>query len=656
MTALILLVQIATGVAEDRPEKPNVVLILVDDLGWQDVGCYDTDEPTPFETPNIDQLAREGMQFWQGYSPAPTCSPTRGAILAGKYPVRLQRTHVLGGAPPTPGNSNQPLISPWFSGRLARKEITIAEALQSNDYRTGHAGKWHVTVYHHAPPQPGEQGFDFTTMNLGVTRLMKPDRLTDFASNNRNDPYKLDENGFPFDENTEDALTFLRENQSHPFFLYYATFLVHTPIQSRSEALLRKYCAKMGVPFPVSPDAWRISGQRNPYYGAMVEMLDYYVGRLLNYLKETDDPRWPGHKLSENTYVIFTSDNGGMEEASHEMITDNAPLDEGKIHAEEGGVRVPLIIKGPDIKAGTQSNAMISGIDFYPTILSWTGTERPIEQLLDGIDLDPYLKSDPSDSRLLADADGNPRDTLYWHFPHGREMESTIRKGNFKLIRNWRDYLLSPEDGLELFQLYDESGNRRDLEEAHNLANKLPEKTRELNNLLQAHLDETQASPPYLNPHFKRYLPGKYQVCKIVEIGREENRVWARFEERGARVIAADVIYTDNGGEEYEEWYRLRANIIDLDTVVAELPEGTTHYVFNLIHDNHFLVSYPRMQEQIDKTEPYSVRALSATRDEWVVEEIEQSNLWMWVFALLGVCILVYLLNIRIRRLIRNTA
>ena len=612
--ALILCGAFSSAFADSpRPAKPNVVLILTDDLGWQDVGCYDIDEPSPYETPNIDQLAKEGIKFWQAYSPAPTCAPTRVAILSGKHPARTQKTHVVGGGPPAPYKDNSPLISPWYSGRMKLSEMTIAEALKANGYTTGAVGKWHCAINHHAFPQPTDQGFDFARMDIGVTRKMAPHRLTGFATKAEDDPYRLDENGFPRHQNSVDALTFLQQHKGDPFFLYYCTWLVHTPIHSRSEALLRKYCKKLSVPFPRDPEGWSLPGQQNPYYAAMVELLDGYVGQLLDYLRETDDPRWPGHQLIDNTYIIFTSDNGGMERHPGEVITDNYPLDKGKINAKEGGVRVPLIITGPGLKAGAESNAMINGLDFYPTILSWTGTSKPATQHLDGLDLAPFLKSDLSDSDLIAHPNGKPRDTMTWHFPHS-SMQSTIRKGGFKLIRNWDSYLLLLPDrpALELYQLYDESGKRVDIEEAKNLAESLPEKTRELNQLLQSQLDEMKASPPYLNPTCKARLFAKDKVCQPLEHGRHGNDVWLTYRENGAKVVAANLIYTDNGNHKYEEWYRLPAKIDDGHRVTARLPAGATHYVFNLIDENHYLVSYPRMKTQFDKSEPYAAKAISA--------------------------------------------
>ena len=256
------------------------------------------------------------------------------------------------------------MMDPWYSGRIPEDEMTLAKALKQNGYVTGHAGKWHMAIDHHAFPQPKDVGFDFTESNRGAHTRMK-DRLTGFATESAEDPFRLDADGFPYHQNNEDVLAFLRQNKDEPFFLYYATWLVHSPIHTRSKALLDKYVERLGVD-PQHPNTQETPGQLNPFYFAMVEMLDHYVGSVFDYLDETDDPRWPGHKLSENTYVIFTSDNGGMEGGSNERYTDNNPLDRGKISAKEGGTRVPLIIVGPGIKKGEQTDVMANGLDFLP--------------------------------------------------------------------------------------------------------------------------------------------------------------------------------------------------------------------------------------------------------------------------------------------------
>ena len=597
-------------------ERPNVVIILTDDLGWQDVGCYDIDEPSPMETPNIDALARRGVLFRQGYSPAPTCAPTRIAIMSGRHPAVLQKTHVVGGNPPTPYNKTaHPLMDPWYSGRMKLSEVTIAEALKSNGYKTGHSGKWHMAIDHNAFPQPEDQGFDFSRHDLGESRAMKPHRLTGFATNAKNDPYRLDAAGFPKDQMTLDAIEFMRQNKAEPFFLYYAAWLVHTPIHSRSKALLEKYCKKLGVEYPSDPTGWPLQGQKNPYYCAMVEMLDHYVGQIISYLEKTPDPRRPGHSLIGNTYIIFTSDNGGMERVPGEIITDNFPLDRGKINAKEGGVRVPLIITGPTIRPGQESHVMVNGLDFYPTILSWTGTKKPKDQNLDGSDLSQLLHKHPRNPDLVKNKNGKPRNSMVWHFPHGVAQQSTIRVDGWKLIKNW----MPGRPPYELYRLYagnPENPQRVDIEEAKNLAMEMPEKVKEMSQRMLRVLDDMNASYPYLNPNFKGDLLHKKEVCIPLGNGRAGSRVWLEFKEQGAKVERGQIIYTLNGGEKGEEWFRCKA-FVQGNRLHAELPERTTHYFFNLIDENNFLVSYPEPVAMLEaaKTKPkrlYSPRALLA--------------------------------------------
>ena len=590
----------------ERPAKPNVLLILTDDLGWQDVKCYDIDEPSPFETPNIDKLAKEGVLFWQAYSPATTCSPSRGAILSGKHPVRLDRTAVRGGHPPMPFVEKSPMISPWQRGALDVSEITIAESLKSNGYKTGHSGKWHVGIARTDQPLPKEQGFDFSKHGFGSHKRMK-DRTTGFATTNSSDPFRLDEDGFPFDDITQDGIDFMKSNKDNPFFLFYASRLVHTPIHTRSEALLRKYYKKLGVDYPKEKDIWDEAGQKNAYYAAMIETIDHYTGLLIKYLEETEDPRWPGHKLIENTYVIFTSDNGGMEQHTKEIITDNYPLDKGKINAKEGGVRVPLIITGPTISPNRETNVMVNGVDLYPTILSWTGAEKQKDQILDGADLSILLDKDPTDSKLIIDPwTGAVRNTMMWHFPNSR-MQSTLRIGDYKLVRQ---YVANEEKAsLELYQLYQDGTQRVDIEEAKNLAIKMPEKAKEMNRLLDQRLEKLNARFPFLNPNAKNAIAAKSKVPTIVDHGVDGKEVWLKYNNNGATVVKAELIYTTNGGIRGEIWFPIEMEHSD-DKVYITLPGGTTHYVFNLVDENNFLISYPEIG-YLKNTKVFSTKAIS---------------------------------------------
>ena len=603
MGVCLLAPVIASAASENaaRPAQPNVILLLADDLGWQDVKCYDIDKASPMETPNIDALAKQGVLFRQAYSPGPVCSPSRSAILSGIHPARAQHVGVAGGNPPQPHHpTGSRMINPWDRGSLAPNVVTLAAALKKLGYATGHSGKWHLNKG--ASPKPTDVGFDWSRDDHGVQSPMKPHRLTGFATRDEDDPYRLDENGFPRDQNNEDALTFLRENKDRPFFLYYCTFLVHTPIHTRSRALLDKYVEKLGVELPENPQEWRQGGQSNPFYCAMVEQLDYYFGQLMDYLAKTDDPRWPGHKLIENTYVILTSDNGGMEGTPEEIITDNAPLDEGKIHLQEGGVRVPLIIAGPGIKPGNESDVMVNGLDFYPTILSLAGAPKSNDQQLDGCDLSPLLLKDSNDPTLVRDTTDKVRDTMFWHFPSSVWMESSIRIGDYKLMRNydvgglnsgWRRNIAPP---LELYRLYNtESGKpvRVDIEEAHNLVESMPEKAREMDQRLTELLTAMNATYPSYNPHYSGELPHKNKVPVVLAHEQKGREVTVSYKQQGARVVDASLIYTTNGDHPRAEWFRAPATLQAESQATAALPPGATHYFINLIDENNFLVSYP---------------------------------------------------------------
>ena len=604
--------------ADERPSKPNVVLILTDDLGWQDVKCYDVDEPSVMETPNVDLLAKKGVLFRQAYSPAPTCAPSRCAIMSGNHPARAQKTHVVGGAPPTPNHKFAwTMIAPWYSGRMPADERTIARVLQANGYTTGHSGKWHMAIDHKAFPQPEDQGFDWTRSSRGARSAMKS-RVAGFASPHQKDPFRLDENGFPYHQTSEDALTFLRQNKAKPFFLYYATWLVHTPIHTRLEKLLDKYCKKLGVKKPADDRGWTLEGQRNPFYCAMVEELDYHMGKVFDFLSETDDPRWPGHKLVENTYVIFTSDNGGMEGHPGEIITDNYPLDKGKISLMEGGTRVPLIITGPGIPKGVESEVMVNGLDFYPTILSLTQSPKPRNKNLDGSDLSDLLLEDPRNPNLVKDRQGKMRDTMVWHFPNSAAFESSIRVGGYKLVRNHNHKYNQNTDELELYHLYEQEKGKQvrvDIEEAKNLVAAKPELARELDQKLSTELRAMKASFPYYNPQARTVGPDKKLVPQVVSHKFEGTNVRFSFKERGAQVRRADLIYTRNGGQHYEEWFRVVGPENPEMEVVFALPEGSTHFFLNLIDENNFLVSYPECPDYaaLNKTkEKFAKYALPA--------------------------------------------
>jgi arylsulfatase A-like enzyme len=595
----LLGLSLALAIPAHAAPPPNIVLMLTDDLGWQDVKCYDIDAPSPMETPNIDALAKRGVLFRHGYSPAPSCTPSRCAIMSGNHPARAQTTHVSGGKPPG-ANKNHRMITPWFSGRMPANEQTIARTLRENGYATGHTGKWHMAASHDGFPGALDQGFDFTTGGRGVTQGMG-DRLQNFATDQPGDPYRLDAEGFPTDSVTVDALKFMETNKAKPFFLYYATWLVHNPIHSRSKALLDKYAQKLGVD-PANPKDWSTEeGQKNPFYCAMVETLDHYVGQLVTFLETTDDPRNPGHKLIDNTYIFFTSDNGGAEggRGEGECFTDNAPLVGGKTWVREGGVRVPFLVAGPGIPAGKESDVMVNGLDFYPTILSMAGVKKPEGKNLDGANLLPLLTGAVEDSALVLDQNGKQRTDMMWHYPHGKN-QSTIRSGDFKLIRNY-DTDSGKPPALELYQLVDTKDGksaRVDIEEAKNLAAEQPEKAAELDTRLTEILTEMKASLPYWNPNCQKTpVTNHEKVPAVTGHTVDGQTVTANYKENGARVVRADLIYAipsaGKRGKASQEWFRAFAEI-ENGQLKGALPPEATHTFINLIDENHFMVNYPQ--------------------------------------------------------------
>lgn len=308
-----------------------------------------------------------------------------------------------------------------------------------------------------------------------------------------------------------------------------------------------------------------------------------------------------------------------MEKHPGEIITDNYPLDRGKISAMEGGTRVPLIITGPGIQAGVKTHVMANGLDFYPTILSLTGSERPEDKHLDGCDLSRLLLDDPTNPTLVLESDGSVRDTMVWHFPHGVAMESTIRIGDFKLIRNY-DHVNNPNSQeLELYQLYDSqngSVTRVDIEEAKNLTKIESKRAKRMNHRLSEKLSEMNASYPFYNPAYQNSLPNKDKVPSVLgHVRADSGEVSFTFQENGAKVVKAELIYTRNGGTKVEEWFKVEATLDGNQKATAELPEGTTHYFINLIDENHFLVSYPEVIDTISQRKTksnYSATALPA--------------------------------------------
>jgi arylsulfatase A len=455
MLGLIAIATADRNAAAQEPSKgrpPNVILILVDDLGWTDLSCQGS---TFYETPNIDRLASEGMRFTQGYSACTVCSPTRAAVLTGKYPARLHITDWIAG-------HHRPyakLKPPEWTQRLPHEETTIAELLKNAGYATYHVGKWHLGNEEYWPTT---QGFD---ENIGGNHRGQPPSY--FFPYER-DAIKLPglatgaNNEYLTDRLTDEALRIIEANKDRPFFLYLPHYTVHTPLQAKAERIV-KYRGKAKDDQP----------QRNATYAAMIESLDESVGRIMQKLEEL--------KLAESTLVIFTSDNGGL---MLNQVTSNVPLRAGKGSAYEGGVRVPLIVRYPPlIKPGATCDVPAMSIDLAPTIAELAGAKNvpPV----DGVSLSP----------LFADSAASlERQSLYWHYPHyhpgGATPYGAIRDGQWRLVEFF-------EDGkLELYHLAEDVGESTDL------VAKNPEKRDELLAKLHAWRKQVGAQMPLPNPDY----------------------------------------------------------------------------------------------------------------------------------------------------------
>jgi arylsulfatase A-like enzyme len=444
-------------------EEFNVLLIHVDDLGWADIGVLGSDF---YETPFIDRLATEGMLFTHSYAAAAICSPSRAALMTGKYPARMGITDWIYarfqgvGTTGLPGeyaeNPDLPLRTPMNQGFLPLEELTLAERMKAQGYRTYHVGKWHLGG---EGKYPEDQGFD---RNFGGNDLGQPPSYFDPYEPATPTPFYAFDRVIPRDsgeyltDREGDEIVDFLQAQAQKFFIHWAPYAVHTPLMA-PQALVEKYKAKAG------------GKQKNSVYAAMVENLDQNVGKVLAALDRLN--------LTENTLVIFTSDNGGLIGNPANPITNNEPLRSQKGYPYEGGIRVPTVVKWPGkVPAGVQSNLPIVTLDWVPTILDYQGL-NPKDQGLDGQSLVEVLAGGRLESR-----------DLFWHFPHYRGADvvpySIIRSGEYKLIHYFGE---QPD---ELFSL------ANDPRETTNLAAQFPELVIQLKSSLKAWWQETGARLP----------------------------------------------------------------------------------------------------------------------------------------------------------------
>lgn len=424
--------------------KPNFIFILVDDLGWGDLGCYGS---IFYETEYLDQIATEGVKFTDAYAAAPICSPTRASILTGKYPATLGLTNFIG------GKTKGKLIDAPYIDHLSLGEKSLAEALKQGGYSTWHVGKWHLGG---EPYYPEHHGFD---VNIGGCSWGLPSQgyFSPWGINNLKDGY---EGQFLTDRLTEEAIRLIKNRSDNPFYLNLCYYAVHVPIQAKT-ALVNKYqkkvkdlkldkvkTFKMGEHFPCEHKRYqrvlRRLVQSDAVYAGLVEIVDQNVGKLLQAVEEEG--------LKKDTIIIFTSDNGGLSTAEGSP-TCNAPLSEGKGWMKEGGIREPLLIRWPGvIRSGSICNVPVTSVDFYPTILEIAGLPPIRNQHTDGLSIFPLLKGN----------DKMERKAIFWHYPHysnqGNTPGSSIRIGDYKLIEFFED------NSIELYNLKD------DITEQNNLA------------------------------------------------------------------------------------------------------------------------------------------------------------------------------------------
>jgi arylsulfatase A-like enzyme len=462
----LLLFSFSVGQSCKIKNRPNIILITVDDLGWTDLGCYGSEF---YETPNIDRLAEEGFRFTNAYAAAAICSPTRAAIMTGKYPARTGITDWIrakfqgGGDENREGFENLPdkqLLCPYNPYHLNLDEVTVAEIFNEHEYETCFIGKWHLGTERW---YPDKQGFKYNI--AGCDYGQPPSYFDPYIV--YPDAWRKDTlNGFPTmaarkageyltDREADEAIAFIKEHKDKSFFLNLCHYAVHTPLQAKEE-IIEKYERKPPT------------HHKSAVYAAMVESVDNALGAILAILDELG--------ISEKTMIIFTSDNGGLliPEA-----TVNIPLRSGKGYPYEGGIRIPTIFYWPDkIKPRQTSDMPIISTDYLPTICATAGIESSAFEETDGLNLLPHILQ----GRQL------PRDAIFWHFPHYRGADvvpySIIRKGEWKLIKRYQG------SEFELFNL------KNDLSETRELSERYPEKVAELNADLEAWLKEVGARMP----------------------------------------------------------------------------------------------------------------------------------------------------------------
>jgi arylsulfatase A len=523
----------------EQKKQPNIVFFLVDDLGWTDIGCYGS---SFYETPNIDKLAEDGVKFTNAYAACHVCSPTRASILTGKYPATLNLTDWLPGRNEFPF---QKFSNATINQHLPYEEITIAEALKEQGYKTAIIGKWHLGE---DPSNPMAHGFDMHIPDW-PKGWPKEGFFAPFGMKGLEDSKDGD---YLTDRLTDDALKYIESNKENPFFLYMSHYAVHDPIEGRKD-LVKKYSEKLNNKDKNNNPAYILEGnpdnpnnpsreeldnlikspdyepykilpkgtvkvkqkQDNVEFAGMVETMDESLGRIIAKLKELG--------IEDNTIIFFYSDNGGMsalnignpkriipeDKQDRAYSTSNLPLRGAKGWMYEGGIRVPLIVKWPEKgKQNIESAIPVTSVDMFSTIMNMVGFPEGIGKDKEGVDISPLIKGETMN-----------RGSIYWHFPHysNHGMQSpggAIRDGDYKLLEYF-------ENGtVQLFNLKNDIGEQKDLSKIE------IEKTKELKEKLHEWRQKVGAQMMKPNPDYNPLLKPeefyKYKDAKMPKVIHED--------------------------------------------------------------------------------------------------------------------------------------
>ena len=448
-------------------KKPNVIFILVDDLGWNDLGYTGSNF---YESPNIDALSEDSYEFLTAYAASSVCSPTRASIMTGKHPARVNITDWIPGVDP----KNRPLLGPTDFHQLPLEETTIAEKLKANGYKTFYSGKWHLGSEGFYPEQ---NGFD---INIGGFEKGSP--IGGYYSPWKNPKLTNGPDGeYLTDRLTSESISFIENHdKSEPFVLFLSFYNVHTPIQPNIKHVdyfknKLKSIKDNKVRTRQEGQAISVMNQVNPDYASMVYAMDENVGRIIASLKQNN--------LYDDALIIFTSDNGGLSTQKRIAPTSVFPLRAGKGWLYEGGVRIPQLIKPPNNSQNIKIKEVTVSYDLFPTILDYTGLSS--DEVIDGKSLMPIFKEG-----LKLD-----REDVFWHFPHYHgslwKPGASIRSGDWKLVQHFES------NKLELYNLSEDIGEMNDLSSIY------PDKTQDLLDRLLNLQKETNANTVSINKNFK---------------------------------------------------------------------------------------------------------------------------------------------------------